>query len=568
MASMARQDRRRTALVLCLLTALALSGPGCSARHLAADTVDGTAVLMINHEHEQPERLLAVRLGSGRLVRVLSDAEQQAAVSTGMRVRLTGSWEATPGAAESALFRANSIQAFPGGAAARAAGGAAAHRTRVTTAGIAGVAGDGIVVTSNVPVAAISTLFIPVAALDAASAGACPGAEEPPLTADQLRAVVFEQEAVREVDGSKAGLGPAPPSVGSLFSQCSYGKSRLTPADSMVAETVELPCNGSSYGIPWSFDSCDFDDYNGWADAADERLRAAGVDPDAYQHRVYLLPPGACTFMGVAYLGCEGSGGGPCRSWVAAGNWDKPQAIAHGLAHNMFLAHAGRILDDGTFDAFADSSCTMARFQDATQRCFNTPHAWQLGWISAQLLDGASLAPGQTVSASLLSQASSDRTGLRILPSWAPGTAPVFVGYRTAQGGDAGLAPLWDGKVSVHSAAIDSALSTSPTVLRAALAVGEAYTFNEAGLVVRFVDSGADTSAHVSVCRVAGPETLASCRAGMDADCNGLAADQDPACRKLFRKFVFMVPTAGGKKRPTRPPLVRRRAGARRQGAP
>lgn len=37
-------------------------------------------------------------------------------------------------------------------------------------------------------------------------------------------------------------------------------------------------------------------------------------------------------------------------------------------------------------------------------RCFNTPHAWQLGWISVQQVDGASLAPGQTVTATLASQ--------------------------------------------------------------------------------------------------------------------------------------------------------------------
>lgn len=33
--------------------------------------------------------------------------------------------------------------------------------------------------------------------------------------------------------------------VGGIFNQCSYGKSRLTEANSLVAPLVKLPCTGT-----------------------------------------------------------------------------------------------------------------------------------------------------------------------------------------------------------------------------------------------------------------------------------------------------------------------------------
>ena len=61
-------------------------------------------------------------------------------------------------------------------------------------------------------------------------------------------------------------------------------------------------------------------------------------------------------------------------------------------------------------------------------RCPNTPHAWQLGWISVRQLDGTSLKPGVPVTLAVASQALSSQSGLRIVPSWAAGVDPIFVG--------------------------------------------------------------------------------------------------------------------------------------------
>ena len=111
-------------------------------------------------------------------------------------------------------------------------------------------------------------------------------------------------------------------------------------------------------------------------------------------------------------------------------------------------------------------------------RCWNTPHAWQLGWISVQQLDGSRLKAGQTVTARLPSQSvTATGAGLRILPDWVPrwndpqaGTAPLFVGFRTKQGGDAQLFDLYAGKANVYTSAIANGRDPAGSVLEASLA--------------------------------------------------------------------------------------------------
>ena len=62
------------------------------------------------------------------------------------------------------------------------------------------------------------------------------------------------------------------------------------------------------------------------------------------------------------------------------------------------------------------------------------PSLLQLGWISVQQLDGTSLQAGQTVQLSLATQTSSANSGARIVPSWASGADPIFLGLRDAIG--------------------------------------------------------------------------------------------------------------------------------------
>ena len=248
--------------------------------------------------------------------------------------------------------------------------------------------------------------------------------------------------------------------------------------------------------------------------------------------RVYLLPPSACAFVGLAYIGCDGSY--DCRSWLAADYWAIPQAIAHELGHNLFMAHAGSSDTGGGFDEYGDSAGLMGSC--CSPRCPNTPHAWQLGWIAPRLLDGGSLPAGQTLEVSLASQAATPRSGLRIVPSWAAGVDPIFVGYRTRARGDVGLAPEAARRVHIHTAAIANPYDARVTVWRAALGGGaDVWEHPASGLVVRLVGAGPSAAA-ITVCRKGGAETVASCAAGRDNDCNGLVGAGDPACAALLRK--------------------------------
>lgn len=90
-----------------------------------------------------------------------------------------------------------------------------------------------------------------------------------------------------------------------------------------------------SNGVAWDFTSCSFDNFNGWADAADRVLRAQGVNLDAYKYRMYLTPPGLCPWAGLGYVGCPDDSGWDCRSWIGGGFWGAPQAIAHELGEPL-----------------------------------------------------------------------------------------------------------------------------------------------------------------------------------------------------------------------------------------
>ncbi|PSC69234.1 hypothetical protein C2E20_7279 [Micractinium conductrix] len=358
---------------------------------------------------------------------------------------------------------------------------------------------------------------------------ACPGTQLPTASVSDIERAVF------------AEVNPSGITVGSTFSGCSYGKSRLTQRNSQVAAPVELPCAGSSQGYPWTTSKCAFEDFNGWADAANAVLQARGVNLAAYKYKVYLVPPGPCSFVGLGYVGCDGSF--ECRAWVGSEHWTTPQAISHELGHNIFLAHSGAVTPEGGVDEYGDDTGIMGYC--CADRCPNTAQAWQLGWSSVQHLDAASLAPGKpcactagtvghsskAVHAWLASQGASAANGVRVDPSgWARGVDPMFLGFRTRAGGDAALLPKLAGKVHVNTAGIAHTFDPRPTLWRAALAaVGDAWEYAPAQLVVRltgFSNGGAD----VTICRKIGTaETQSSCLAGLDADCNGLVGAAEPA---------------------------------------
>lgn len=80
-----------------------------------------------------------------------------------------------------------------------------------------------------------------------------------------------------------------------------------------------------------------------------------------------MLPPGnPCPWVGVGYVGCDGSF--RCTSWVISdifmgykrGDPPNTQAAFHELGHNSFLSHAASYRDAaGAIDEYGDSTCGM-----------------------------------------------------------------------------------------------------------------------------------------------------------------------------------------------------------------
>ncbi|KAL4434126.1 hypothetical protein ABPG75_000567 [Micractinium tetrahymenae] len=488
----------------------------------------GTALVMEAEYEGYSERMLAVRTAKGSRTRVyVEDPRQLHGLRTGMQVRATGAW-----ATASSSGGGGGVQSASGGSGTprfqasiiTASGGLDISGPTVVTeklsasgtvpaAGATPAAGPAVFTSTNRLAARnISVLVIPLSGRDASGA-VCPGTALPSNTADEVRATVLQE------------ANPAGITVGSTYNQCSYGKSRLTAQNSLVTDTLVLPCQGETYGNPWSFSTCEFGDFSGISDAAEEALAAQGVPIDNYRFKVFLLPPGPCGFVGLGYVGCDSN---DCRSWIGSGFWNSTQAMVHEIGHNNGLDHAGRNVDWG-FDDCAMGYC-------CSNRCFNTPHAWQLGWISVRQYNGSNLRPGQTVSTWVTSQALSAASGVRIVPTWAPSSDPVFVGFRTAAGGDAQLADQFNKKLNVYTANITGSNDAKMTTFQAALSVGDSWNSTQAGLVLRFFRMVRTGEAVLRVCRKGGPETLTTCQRATDNDCNGLASLDDPACQRLLRR--------------------------------
>ncbi|EFN55656.1 hypothetical protein CHLNCDRAFT_57838 [Chlorella variabilis] len=610
-----------SSLLLLQLLAAATSPARGSGRLLAAAgrraTLAGKAIWLDQRlADREAERLLVLRTASGQTLHVATDnADQLSWLRSGDIIQVSGWWVPAADVAASSAATALAGQARllgkPAGrgvfkaASIRRDGARPAHRPATGRSGLASAAAAAVAgavrasaaklpFSSNLLILSeFSTIFIPIAGITPAGNACVPTAAPVNISKPAVERVVFQEGNSRRA------------TVASTFNLCSYGKTRLTRKNSLVSDLVQLPCKGSTHAIPWSFAACTFDDFNGWADAADAVLRARGFNMDRYAYRklrpqlgstgasqraaAAALPPGhggggsklgpkrraaesrgcdrrpwagncgrssaargsgqiakraaapnhasrprrmpsgapyrwahpsntehapggeggpggpgqsVCPWIGLGYIGCDGTY--ECRSWVGGEHALVPQAHVHELGHNLYMAHSGR-----AGSQYDDNTCAMGYC--CANRCLNTPHAWQMGWLQVQQLNGSTLAAGQTVTVTLASQAATSHR------------------YRTAEGGDADLPSEVAGKVHVYTSWSASTRDAQPSNWEAALEGGQSWSSSAAGLVVRVRsisnDTGSAAAAVVSVCRRAGPETVASCLAGSDNDCNGLAGD-------------------------------------------
>ncbi|KAG2437883.1 hypothetical protein HXX76_005500 [Chlamydomonas incerta] len=291
--------------------------------------------------------------------------------------------------------------------------------------------------------------------------------------------------------GGTAATPPSPASTGSSSSSSSTSGSTTSGGVITSGDAAAAAGAAAGGGASWTAARCSVADVFGWADAAVAAAAADGVDLSRYTHRLIVLPPNMrewagpnCSWTGLATLGpvpaaavaaAINGGAGGARSagdapppaqpsqqppappqaadvgvgyaWVSGSYARSLLSYLHELGHNLWLGHAGV----GSCDD-CDWSCAMGMC--CRTRCFNGPHAWQLGWSvppPSHVLSAATLPPGVrrllTLPAALTA-----RSGLVVVRAdWmagsngsngggATGTAAPGAATRNATGGGAGAA--------------------------------------------------------------------------------------------------------------------------------
>lgn len=118
--------------------------------------------------------------------------------------------------------------------------------------------------------------------------------------------------------------------------------------------------------------------YRHWADEADSKATAAGVDIRKYYRVVYVFPGTNCAFRGVAGIGGT-------RAWIFG--LGDTYTYAHELGHTLGLDHANALTCD-LQQIGRNSECTPWEYGDRFDVMgfggpyhFNVAHKLALGWI-------------------------------------------------------------------------------------------------------------------------------------------------------------------------------------------
>src|SRR5262245_34692505 len=240
------------------------------------------------------------------------------------------------------------------------------------------------------------------------------------------------------------------------------------------------------FAIPYSASSCDYD---AWANAADSRAAAAGVNLSLYRHRVYVLPRYdqlACGWAGLAQVGC----GSYCRAWIAEG--ESPMVYAHELGHNLSMAHAGTDPEnDGVVNQeYGDYSDPMGLSR--AWHVFNAPHVDQLGWFAPYPGTIATVATSGVFDLRPIGVHPLAVGGLRAIKIPKADTGGYYyLSFRQPTGYDESLDPVYTQGVNVHRYAGSGYALTS---FVDSLSTGESFVDAANGITVTQLARASDGS--------------------------------------------------------------------------
>lgn len=211
------------------------------------------------------------------------------------------------------------------------------------------------------------------------------------------------------------------------------------------------------YRLPHaSTGSCDT---AGWADAAEARAAAAGVDLSRYPRKVYVLPrQNSCGASGYGSVGGEQT-----RAWIM--RCELPGLYAHELGHNLGMNHASTLTSE-----YGDGSDPMG-MEVLGLRQHNAPHQEQMGWRPGSQFRAVSSSGFYDVAPLQLTAAQASAAQALVIPK--PDTGDqYFVSYRAPIGFDASLSSGLLSRLHVHRYARNG----GRTIYVTGLLVGETFT--------------------------------------------------------------------------------------------
>ncbi|KAG1681350.1 hypothetical protein FOA52_007398 [Chlamydomonas sp. UWO 241] len=381
--------------------------------------------------------------------------------------------------------------------------------------------------------------------------------------------------AVASVEDFEAQLLDGDASLSDFVDYCSIGQARLSRANSRAVK-ISLPCNGTSRstGRPWDATLCSGESLLETAYEADwVAANLLNISHQRYVHHILVYPRGMrtwgraldgsqCTWAGNAALGM--AMGTWSYVWVAGDYWGNRQLYLHEIGHNYRLGHASTFVSADSDDKAHHGDWSSAMGYCCSDRCFNAPNQWQMGWSTAVVtLDGSVLTPGAGVTMKLPAQGETPASFAAITSDWTGATTKsnIFVSYRltdsrydVTQPGyiDGLLVHEYDGTVQSFGGESTFRGFISRNVNPGAGGLADpgdplASWVDDrfgTGLVVTLLQGG-DTDAWVWVCRQDGAsggregDTAGSCHDGVDNDCNGAADEDDPACARFLSNDPF-----------------------------
>ena len=185
------------------------------------------------------------------------------------------------------------------------------------------------------------------------------------------------------------------------------------------------------YTIPYASSACD---YSNWATAAENAARAAGVDPAAYPHRIYVLPTNGCPYAGLGTVG-----GNPSQAWIL-GYCGTADVYGHEFGHNLGMNHAST--PTGEYDDLSD----IMGYSGVGLRQVNEAHKVQMGWVPPARTQAVT--SSGTYAISFLETASTQIQTLKIAK---PDTSEFYyVGYRLPIGYDTILSSNYANRINIH----------------------------------------------------------------------------------------------------------------------